>query len=243
MKFHVIVPCYNEADRLLTDEFLVFARDNPGFSFLFVNDGSTDHSSQILGELSGRSDSLTLLDIPENKGKAAAVRAGMLHALEHADAEFIGFLDADLAIPLLELKRMTEILKDSQTVHFAFMSKQPGKDGVRQPLKRFLMGRTLATVTRMSLRLGVYDTQCGCKLMHRSLVQEVAGEPFISPWLFDIEIFHRLIRSRGRDWFGSHALEIPLHQLVERGESRVRANALFHLPIELWTIHRTYRRS
>jgi len=238
----VVVPCYNEAGRLLTGEFADFVQANPFYHFLFVNDGSTDHTLQVLHEMCEKEERMEVLNLTHNCGKAAAVRAGMICALEIPDMEFVAFLDADLAIPLKELVRLVNYVSDSSSIQFGFLSKQPRKGSVRQPFKRYLMGRVLASMTQLSLKLQVYDTQCGCKVFHRSLIPAVTSEPFISPWLFDIEIFHRLIRSQGREWFVSGAVEMPLNELIERGGSRIGARALIQLPTELWTIHRTYSR-
>jgi glycosyltransferase involved in cell wall biosynthesis len=236
----VIIPCYNESDRLLVDEFREFIHSHPDYRFLFVNDGSSDHTLDVLQKLAALSPRMHVLSLSQNAGKAAAVRAGMMEALKSFDSAYFAFLDADLAIPLEELERLVKLSKASGSCKFSFMAKVPKKGAVDQPFKRFVMGRTLAAITRMSLRLPVYDTQCGCKLFSRDIIEVVMGEPFISPWLFDIEMFHRLIRKYGREWFREHALEVPLEQLIERGGSRISGRHLLKLPGELWTIHRTY---
>jgi dolichyl-phosphate beta-glucosyltransferase len=243
MECCVIVPCYNESGRILTEEFVGFVQDNPSFRFLFVNDGSTDHTADVLAGLERRHNRLHALQLAVNRGKASAVREGLLHAAGRFDSEFFAFLDADLAIPLDELQRLFALTVSGPDLLFTFMSKVPRKGAVDQPLRRFAMGRALAAMTRLSLRLQVYDTQCGCKIMARELVPVLAGEDFISPWLFDIEMFHRLVRANGRDWFAKHAREVPLQRLIERGGSRVSGRHLFRLPLELWTIHRTYSSS
>lgn len=236
----VVVPCFNEADRLLSGEFMAFVQSYPQYRFLFVNDGSTDHTAALLEQICGASDRMHWMSLTQNSGKAAAVRKGLLEAVERYASPYVAFLDADLAIPLDELHRICSLVISDPDIQFAFMSKVPRKGAVDLPVKRYLMGRTLALMTRMSLRLPVYDTQCGCKVIRRDLVSIVMGESFISPWLFDIEMFHRLIRRFGRDWFARHAREVPLERLVERGGSRISGRHLLKLPLELWSIHRTY---
>ena len=100
MSTTIVVPCFNEASRLPTETYLEFLDTQTDVRFLFVDDGSEDGTHDVLQELcessSGRCEFLRL---PENKGKAEAVRQGILQALD-TDAALVGFWDADLAIPL-----------------------------------------------------------------------------------------------------------------------------------------------
>jgi len=239
----VIIPCYNESGRILKEEFVTFASANPWCHFLFVNDGSTDDTLDSLNQLGQLQPRMTVLSLPQNRGKAEAVRVGMLAALNDARFHYFAYLDADLAIPLEEFKRIFDLTLQQPNLEFTYLAKIPRKDAeVSQPMKRFLMGRSLALLTRMSLRLPIYDTQCGCKVMIRKVAHLVFEAPFISPWLFDIELFHRLLRSCGRGYFAAHTLQVPLDKLEDRGSSHVKGRDIFKLPFEFWTIHRTYRR-
>ncbi len=47
----VVIPCYNEEERLLSDEFLTYIDKNSGYHLCFVNDGSTDKTLEVLLEL------------------------------------------------------------------------------------------------------------------------------------------------------------------------------------------------
>src|SRR3954470_6062577 len=96
----VVVPCYNEAERLDSGAFREFARSNSDVSFLFVNDGSVDRTQDLLEELH-RDDPVAFRShrLERNLGKAEAVRRGMLLAMESRPA-YVGYWDADLATPL-----------------------------------------------------------------------------------------------------------------------------------------------
>ena len=79
----VVIPCYNEEERLLSDEFLTFVNENSGYHLCFVNDGSKDKTLEVLHKLQkGREDFITVYDCEKNGGKAEAVRLGMLHMAE-----------------------------------------------------------------------------------------------------------------------------------------------------------------
>src|SRR4051794_17444571 len=96
-KTAVVVPCYNEAERLDAAAFCAFARAHDDLFFLFVDDGSTDGTRDVLDDLH-RHDPIAfrVLRLGRNCGKAEAVRRGMLVALESEPA-YAGYWDADLA--------------------------------------------------------------------------------------------------------------------------------------------------
>ena len=77
----IVVPCYNEARRLDLQAFLAHVLRHHD-TFLFVNDGSTDQTGRLLDELCDVSPaSFRVLHLPQNRGKAEAVRQGILSAL------------------------------------------------------------------------------------------------------------------------------------------------------------------
>jgi len=97
----VVVPCYNEEKRLKTGEFRAFVAENPKTAFLFVNDGNTDGTRDLLDELNREdSDSFMVLHLERNCGKAEAVRRGMREA-SRLQPIYAGYWDADLATPLV----------------------------------------------------------------------------------------------------------------------------------------------
>jgi dolichyl-phosphate beta-glucosyltransferase len=107
----VIVPCYNEADRLQYDAFIEFVREYRNITFIFVNDGSTDQTAQLLKELIEREQShFALIELERNQGKAEAVRQGVLNAIA-AGARYVGYWDADSATPLTAIPDFLEQLK------------------------------------------------------------------------------------------------------------------------------------
>src|SRR5687768_5268416 len=96
----VVIPCFNEANRLRPEELERALTEQDRLHLLFVNDGSTDGTGEQLSLLAERSPGrIDLMEMPRNVGKAEAVRRGMSHANER-NARYVGFWDADLATPL-----------------------------------------------------------------------------------------------------------------------------------------------
>lgn len=167
----IVVPCYNEYERLPASKFHSFLVENPAVAICFVNDSSTDKTLELLEKL--RDDfpvQIHLLSNTKNLGKASSVRAGMLFCLKSVEAENYAFLDADLATSLEECKSINHYL--NADVEFVLASRIL-KIGavVERKFSRFIFGRVIATFISSILGIKVYDTQCGCKIFKKHLIQ------------------------------------------------------------------------
>jgi len=92
----VVVPCYNEADRLPINQFMARHGDGHDKKIIFVNDGSTDSTLQVLESLRARAPGRFYIhNLTKNVGKAEATRAGLLLAFQE-NPDYVGFWDADL---------------------------------------------------------------------------------------------------------------------------------------------------
>jgi dolichyl-phosphate beta-glucosyltransferase len=190
----LVIPCFNEARRLDPGAFgELFSEDD--ISLLFVDDGSTDTTRAILQEMAdAQPERISVLALAENSGKAEAVRRGLIAAIESKRAELVGYLDADLATPVHEIRRLIGIMcrGDAQVVLGARVALL-GRQIERSTIRHYL-GRVFATLASMTLRLTIYDTQCGAKLFRVTLgLAEALRERFISRWAFDVELLGRLL--------------------------------------------------
>lgn len=193
----IIVPCFNEAQRLDTAEFLRFLDSVSTARLLFVNDGSVDETASLLRTLEKRAPSrISVLELPENRGKAEAVRRGLRHALDQG-ANIVGYLDADLATPVDEAARLlTKMRSSSWEILLAARVALLGRDIARTASRHYL-GRVFASLASGILRLPVYDTQCGAKFFRASAaLSNALDRPFISRWAFDVELLGRMTSGR-----------------------------------------------
>ena len=111
MKVAIIIPCYNEADRLDANKFTEYLLQNTHVHFYFIDDGSTDNTIIILnGIISKFSNNVTILRNESNKGKAESVRLGVIESIA-MNPDYIGYLDADLATPIEEIDHLLNIIK------------------------------------------------------------------------------------------------------------------------------------
>jgi glycosyltransferase involved in cell wall biosynthesis len=223
----IVVPCYNEAQRLQVEQYRGYVATDPRVRFVFVNDGSRDDTRGVLSRLCASDpERFELLDQTENRGKAAAVRIGMLHALA-AGARFAGYWDADLATPLREIPRFMAALDGppSHDICFGSRVRLLGRSIDRRPLRHYL-GRLFATVASLAVNLPVYDTQCGAKLFRVSDATPLLfAEPFCVNWTFDVEIIARVQSLRAE--LGSESTAEPRRRFAA-------ALSIYELPLNEW---------
>jgi dolichyl-phosphate beta-glucosyltransferase len=190
----VVVPCYNEAERLDEGPLLDFLDACNGASLLFVDDGSTDATATRLGAIAaGRPTRISVRSLHPNGGKAEAVRHGMREALGRG-AGLVGYLDADLSTPPAELFKLLAAF-DRPGVQAVLGARVAllGTDIERKAVRHYL-GRVFASLAAIILHARVYDTQCGAKLFRASPLLELAlASPFLSRWAFDVELLGRLL--------------------------------------------------
>jgi dolichyl-phosphate beta-glucosyltransferase len=239
----VIIPCYNEARRLQISTFQDFTCDGHPLRFLFVNDGSTDETLMVLKSLQRYDPQrFTFLDLPRNGGKAEAVRAGLLRAFD-AGSDYVGYWDADLATPLGAILDFCDLLDASPDLMVVFGARVRllGRAIERRAIRHYL-GRVFATAASLVLGIAVYDTQCGAKLFRMSPeTKSLFQEPFVTKWLFDVEIVARLIQARwGKNLppVDSIIYEFPLYSWRDVAGSKVKpldfVKAFFGLVMIYW---------
>lgn len=240
-KLCLIIPCYNEEKRLDRKAFEHYFKQHPEVAFLFVNDGSKDKTLPLLQELAGSFSQVSYLDLAQNAGKAQAVRAGVLQAVEQGHTH-VGYLDADLATPLQEIGHLMNGLLSKKQFKMVMGSrlKRLGAQ-IERKFSRHLLGRVFATFASLSLDLKVYDTQCGAKLFESTVAGEIFKQPFLSYWIFDVELLFRLKLTQEFARNPDCILELPLNVWQDKAGSKLRAFDFFKAPWELLQMLFRYR--
>lgn len=241
----LVVPCFNEATRLRGEDFLRASLPGHQLHLHFVDDGSTDGTAALLASLAAREPArVSYSRLPENRGKGEAVRAGMLTGLG-AGYDFSGFWDADLATPLDELPTFVDTLTARPDIDIVIGARVAllGRR-IDRKLYRHAYGRVFATAVSRLLSLEVYDTQCGAKLFRvNDDLAEVLCGPFLSRWIFDVEILARYVarfEERGVE-IGERVVELPLRVWTDVAGSKVGVRDAARAFVELGLIGRRYR--
>ncbi len=242
----IVVPCFNEAERFASNTFRNFANQWPDGMFLFVDDGSTDDTPRILNALlDSTPQKFEVIRLPRNSGKAEAVRRGFLRAFQ-SNPDYVGYWDADLATPLDTIPMFAQVFRDRPTTEMVLGAriKLLGRDIQRRPLRHY-SGRLFATAVSVILNLAVYDSQCGAKLFRvTNRVRSVFGMPFLSRWIFDVEILARFMKLQ--DATPSSPLDMCLYELPipvwhDVAGSKLRITDFIRAVYDLARIHRSIR--
>jgi glycosyltransferase involved in cell wall biosynthesis len=239
----LIIPCYNEADRFPQQEIETFLAQVDDVALLLVNDGSADRTSEVLAALRQRwPEHVHVLELGQNAGKAEAIRQGVRSEVAQQAWHTIGYLDADLATPMHEIQRLLARFRSQPALRMltGLRLARLGADVHRQPLRHYA-GRVIATLISLILGLRVYDTQCGAKLLRAEDARALFAEPFLSKWLFDVELFARQLIRLGQDELRATTREEPLEVWIEKGDSRIKRTDLLRIPWDLFRIWRRYR--
>lgn len=204
----IVIPAYDEADRLPeTLDVLLHRFPESTTELIVVDDGSHDATSAIArARFEGRARS-TVITLPTNRGKGAAVRAGVAAST----ADVVLCMDADLATDLSVLDdfldRLTEadVLVGSRAV--------PGSAVHQTTRLRATMGRTFNRMVRLLTRLDVHDSQCGFKVFRGDVARLVFALSRVDGFAFDPEVLliaHHL---------GYRIVEMPVTWTAVEGSS------------------------
>lgn len=221
----LVIPCYNEAARIDQNAFIQAVERWPWISFCFVDDGSTDSTSETLAHMANLSPAFHAIYLPANAGKAEAVRAGIKYLCKNTHADLLGFWDADLATPLDEAPRFMSLFGEFPQTRVVIGSRCPFLGtNIRRTAWRGLAGGIVRLLIRFALGVPVHDTQCGAKIFTRELAEELFEKPFRTRWLFDVEILSRLGRR-----LSTTVRECPLNAWFDVPGSKINFRALTEL--------------
>ncbi len=218
----VVIPCYNEADRLSSDAFKDFASKNLGYHLCFVNDGSTDNTLEVLEQLrKGSENTISVYNCEKNGGKAEAVRQGVLHLTKDSQFDYIGYLDADLSTDFRDFDALVKTIEksDFKIVSGSRISRM-GADITKESARK-IISKTINLIIQRILMMPFKDTQCGAKIMDREIASTMFNKKFITRWLFDVEIFMRMKKKYGKNEVQKLICEQPLKRWIHADGSKL----------------------
>ena len=222
MDITVIVPLYNEEESLPElYAWIERVMNANGFSYevIFVNDGSTDRSWQVIEQLAEKSDKVKGIKFRRNYGKSPALYCGF----KEAQGDVVITMDADLQDSPDEIPGLYKMItEDGYDLVSGYKQKRYDPLSKTIPTKLFN-----ATARKISGIHNLHDFNCGLKAYRRDVIKniEVYGE------------MHRYIpylaKNAGFDKIGEKVVH---HQARKYGKSKFGLNRFFNGYLDLITL-------
>lgn len=210
LRWSVVIPAYNEARRLpryLYEVLTYFDGRDESYEALVVDDGSSDDTAARVREMAAEHDGIALLSLPANRGKGAAVAAGM----RRARGALRLMTDADGATPIVEIKRLEAAVQGGADLAVGSRALPDPSVVVRARTHRRLSGRVFTALTRALGVRQVVDTQCGFKLFRGPVADDLFGALRTDGFGFDVELVLRAERA------GYRIVEVPVNWADQPG--------------------------
>lgn len=229
VRLSVVVPAYREASRIAAtvarlEAALAPLADAGGYEIVVVDDGSGDGTAAA-ARAAGAGQ---VIELPANRGKGAAVRAGMLAARGRT----VAFTDADLAYPPEQLLGLLAKVEEGWDIVVGSRKHVGTTTLVRARRLRALTSRAFNLLTELVL-LGQYrDTQCGLKAFRSDVARLIFSRTRVDRFAFDVEVFHLAERYR------LSLAEVPV-TLANTATSSIRVGIdAARMLADLWRIRR-----
>ncbi|EEB05384.1 dolichyl-phosphate beta-glucosyltransferase Alg5 [Schizosaccharomyces japonicus yFS275] len=247
IKLSVVVPAFNESDRIinmleeavahLDTKFKQTVSDRKRrWEIIVVNDASTDRTVDAVLEYSRSKrlgHSLRVCSLQKNRGKGGAVTWGMMHAR----GDYAIFADADGASRFSDIDILFDKLVDNEYGSIAIGSRahMVNTDAVvkRSRLRNFLMHGFHSMLRLLGIR-DIGDTQCGFKLFSRDAYSKIFPMMHVEGWIFDIEV---LILAR---FHGVTIVEVPITWHEVGGSKMMLLKDSIRMAIDLLVIRLNY---
>lgn len=203
MKLSIIVPFYNEANRLPKSigQILEYLENQShDWELVLVDDGSKDNSKEYLNEFL-KDTRIKLLTHETNSGKGSAVRTGILSS----SGDLVLFSDADLSTPIYEIEKLIKAINEGSKIAIGSRDVVGSHITKKQPFLRRILGKSARTAIRSVLKMPYLDTQCGFKMFESSVAKKYFENMKTKRWSFDYEILYRAKKD------GIIAKEVPVY--------------------------------
>ena len=161
----VIIPVYNEVESLkeLHKELTAVLSGNDNYELLFVDDGSSDGSINILNELSNSDYHTKVIQFYRNYGKAAALAEGF----KVSSGDYVVTMDADLQDDPAEIPNLVAKLEEGYDLVSGW------KKTRHDPWTKRWPSKFANIITRLITGVKIHDMNCGLKIYKQSVVKSL----------------------------------------------------------------------
>jgi len=195
MKLSIIVPAYNEANRItcFLKELVEFALQDAAMrEIIVVDDGSSDHTVQLVKEMAEKYPFITLLKHDQNRGKGAAVKLGSAEA----KGDIQVFMDADGSYGPDQIVNNLKFFDEGYDVVIGSRFMEGSVKDYEEGLRRKVMRTVFNRLVHLFLFDQIQDTQCGFKMFRRSVANVIYPEMRLTGFGFDLEFIYLALKNK-----------------------------------------------
>ena len=164
--FSIVIPVYNEEEslrELVSNIQVVASQIDTKYEILFINDGSTDNSQEIIDQLSLEHENIKSITFRKNFGKSAALNAGF----KNVQYDIVFTMDADLQDDPKEIPRFLEEIENGFDLVTGW------KENRNDPKEKTIPSKVFNAITSKMSGLELKDYNCGFKCYKKSVLDEV----------------------------------------------------------------------
>lgn len=162
----VFFPAYNDAGTIASMAVLAdrtLRKLTADYEVIVVNDGSRDHTAQVLSELESLYPKLRVIHHPANRGYGSALRTGFANASK----DWIFYTDGDAQYDVRELEKLVPLMTDDVDVVNGY------KISRSDPLHRIIIGDVYRWLVRLAFGIKIRDVDCDFRLVRRASYNRV----------------------------------------------------------------------
>ena len=190
----IVIPVFNEESFLekLFEELIKYFNSKET-EVIFVDDGSTDQSAQILNQLQKNKDYnfvLKIIRLEINSGKGKALQTGIIKSV----GEYVLLQDADLELDTKDSNEMYQMINNNKDIKCIFGSRYlSGKLKKNNYFFNHLIGKINSLIFNIFFSQSLSDVHCGLKILHRSVIEKINLS--INDFGIEIDIASQIVRN------------------------------------------------
>lgn len=201
----IIIPAYNEEFRIskTLDEYLSYLKTNfkGSYQILIVLNGCKDNTLDIVKKYKQNFKIVDYINIPDAIGKGGALTEGF----KQATGDIIGFTDADGSTSAEMFFKIYQALIENPEIDCAIGSRNlPQSVVLGRTSSRKIMTSGFNFGVNFLFGLGIKDTQCGAKLVRKTILKKIVNNLSIANMAFDVNLLVDIKRNGGK------TLEVPI---------------------------------
>ena len=161
----VVIPVFNEEESLveLNNQILNSIDKSKTYELIYINDGSTDQSKNILSTLASKNSNIKLINFYKNKGKADALNAGFYFS----SGKIVITLDSDLQDDPSEFQKLIKEIDNGSDMVSGW------KKNRKDPLSKTFPSKIFNFVLRLLTGIKIHDFNCGLKAYNQKVVKSL----------------------------------------------------------------------